>query len=161
MRMQQLIDGYLAGPKALRQAVTGMSQEQILARPLPGKWSTLEVVCHLADFEPVYADRMKRIIAEDQPVFMSADEQRYAASLAYQDRNLEEELSLIEHTRNQLARILRKLPAEVLERTGIYRHEGKDDPRTLEGLLTIITNHIPHHAKFIREKRRAFGLPDQ
>ena len=128
---------------------------------MPGKWSTLEVVCHLSDFEPVYADRMKRVIAEDRPVFMSADEQRYAASLAYQDRDLEEELSLIEHTRNQLARILRKLPTEVLERAGTYRHEGQDEPRTLERLLTTITNHIPHHAKFIREKRGALGLRDQ
>jgi uncharacterized damage-inducible protein DinB len=59
----QLIDAYLAGTTALRQAVTGMSREQLLARPVSGKWSTLEVVCHLADFDPILADRMKRVIA--------------------------------------------------------------------------------------------------
>jgi len=44
-----LIDEYLAGPQLLRQAIAGMSREQLLARPIPGKWSTLEVICHLAD----------------------------------------------------------------------------------------------------------------
>ena len=48
----ELADQYLAGAKSLREAVKGMTREQLTARPIPGKWSTLEVVCHLADFEP-------------------------------------------------------------------------------------------------------------
>ena len=64
-----LIDDYLAGPGLLRQAVAGMSRDQLLARPIPGKWSTLEVICHLADFEIVGADRIKRVIAENEPKF--------------------------------------------------------------------------------------------
>jgi hypothetical protein len=62
MPLAQLIDDYLAGPPLLRQAVAGISREQFIARPIPGKWSTLEVVCHLADFEIVYADRIKRVV---------------------------------------------------------------------------------------------------
>jgi hypothetical protein len=61
----QLINDYLAGPQLLRKAVAGLSREQLLARPIPGKWSTLEVVCHLADFEIVCADRLKRVVAEN------------------------------------------------------------------------------------------------
>ena len=41
---------------------------------------------------------------------------------------------------------------------GIYRHDGQDEPRSLERFLTVITNHIPHHLKFVSEKRRALGL---
>jgi uncharacterized damage-inducible protein DinB len=151
----ELIDAYLAGPKTLRQAVEGMSKEQLLARPVAGTWSTLEVVCHLADFEPIMADRMKRVIALDRPALLGADEQRFAATLAYHDRDLEEELTIIEQTRRQLARILHKLPAEALSRIGVHNERG---PRTLEQLLTGATNHIPHHVKFIHEKRQALGL---
>ena len=57
----------------LREAVAGMSQEQLIARPIPGKWSTLEVICHLADFEIVYADRIKRVIAENEPILFGGD----------------------------------------------------------------------------------------
>jgi uncharacterized damage-inducible protein DinB len=150
-----MIAGYLEGPTRLRQAVMGMTREQLLARPVAGKWSTLEVVCHLADFDPILADRMKRVIAEDQPTLLGADEKRFAAALAYHERDLDEELTIIEQTRRQLARILRRLPAEALQRVGVHNERG---PRTLEQLLATAINHIPHHVKFIHEKRQALGL---
>jgi uncharacterized damage-inducible protein DinB len=151
----QLVESYLAGSQSLRQSVKGMSREQILARPVPGKWSTLEVVCHLADFDPIIADRMKRVIAEEKPALVGADENRFAAALHYHDRDLEEELTIIDRTRSQMARILRKLPADALQRIGNHNERG---PLTLEQLLTSATNHIPHHVKFIVEKRKALGL---
>src|ERR1700674_1669556 len=98
--LQTLIEQYLDGPKQLRQAVAGMSREQALARPIAGKWSTLEVVAHLADFDPILADRMKRVIAEDNPLLVGADEQKFAAALCYHDRDLQEELTIIEATRS-------------------------------------------------------------
>jgi uncharacterized damage-inducible protein DinB len=150
-----LIDSYLAGPKTLRQAVAGLSREQRVARPVPGKWSTLEVVCHLADFEPILADRMKRVIAEDRPTLLGADENRFAAALVYHERDLEEELTIIERTRQQLARILSHQPPEALARVGVHNERG---PRTLEQLLSGAINHIPHHVRFIMEKRQALGL---
>jgi len=151
-----LIDAYLAGTATLRQAVAGLSREQLLTRPVPGKWSTLEVVCHITDFEPVYADRMKRVIAEDRPTLLGADEQCFAAALAYHERDLDEELTIVEQTRRQMARILRTLPEAALERVGVHNEAG---PLSLAELLRRITNHIPHHVQFIREKRQALGLP--
>ena len=152
----ELVENYVAGPRTLRQAVTGLTREQLIARPVPGKWSILEVVCHIADFEPVYTERMKRVIALEKPTFLGADENLFAAKLAYHDRDLEEELKIIETTRSQMARILRTLPQSALERVGNHDERG---PRTLENLVTTITNHIPHHLKFVAEKRKALGLP--
>src|SRR4051812_9605099 len=150
-----LLDAYLAGPKLLRQAVAGLSREQLLARPVAGKMSTMEVVCHLVDFEPVYADRMKRTIALERPTLLGADETCFLKSLAYHDRDVEEELAILEHTRSQMARILRALPPETLQRVGLHDERGE---MTVEKMLTAITNHVPHHVKFIREKRAALGL---
>jgi hypothetical protein len=151
----ELINNYVAGPQLLRHAVSGLSHEQLTARPVAGKWSTLEVVCHLADFEPILADRMKRIIAEDKPQLLGADEKKFAAALAYHHRDVEEELTIIERTREQMARILRTLTEEAFQRVGLHNERG---PLTLERLLTITTNHIPHHVQFIEEKRKALGL---
>ena len=154
--LNELIDNYLAGPRTLRQAVAGMTPEQVRARPVAGKWSTLEVVCHLADFDPIIADRMKRVIAEDRPQLLGADEQRFAAALAYDRREVEEELAIVEKTRRQMARILRTLPEEALGRVGVHNERG---PRTLEQLLSGAVAHIPHHVAFLADKRRALGLP--
>ena len=155
MNIPAAIDSYLAGPGVLRKAVAGMTREQLLARPVAGKWSTLEVVCHLVDFDPILADRMKRVIAEDNPTLLGADENRFAAALSYHGRDLEEELTILERTRSQMGKILRALPAEAFGRQGQHNERG---PLTLQRLLELAANHIPHHVQFLREKRKALGL---
>jgi uncharacterized damage-inducible protein DinB len=152
---QQLIQDYLAGPALLRQAVDGMTDDQLDAIPIAGKWSTRQVVAHLCDFEPIYADRIKRIIAEEQPTFFGGDPDLFAARLAYANRDVEQELQLIEAVRGQLARILQSMPAEVFARTGIHSEYGL---RSIEQLLQTITGHIPHHMQFIEQKRQALGI---
>ena len=158
MNYEARIEQYLAGPGLLRQVTGGMTKEQLLAKPIPGKWSTQEVVCHLEDYEPIYADRMKRVIALEEPELLKGDPGLFAARLAYQHRDVEEELALIELTRAQMARILRTLKPEGFQRKGGHSRDGT---LTLEVLLQRITAHIPHHARFIEEKRRAMLASDE
>jgi hypothetical protein len=152
----ELADHYLAGAATLRAAVAGMTREQLMARPVPGRWSTLEVVAHIADFEPILVDRMKRILALPKPpLLIGADENLFMKALAYHDRDIEEELTLIEVTRKQMARIIRRLTPEQLQYTGCHAERGL---LTLEKVIQTATNHIPHHLKFIEEKRKALGV---
>jgi uncharacterized damage-inducible protein DinB len=153
--LPELIDAFVAGPQTLRQAVAGMSREQLVSRPVPGKWSTLEVVCHLVDSDQAWIHRMKRVIAEDRPLHIGYDERRFAATLGYQERNLEEELALFEQGRRQMASILRALPAEAWARDGVHNECGLI---TLQQHVQLEVEHVPHHVKFIAEKRRALGL---
>ena len=155
MSISQLIDDYAAGPALLRQAAAGLSRDQLLARPVEGKWSTHQCICHIADFEPVYVDRMTRVIAQEGPTYFGGDPDLYAAKLSYAAREVEEELSLIEACRRHMVRILRSLPESAFQRTGNHSEAGT---QTLEKLLTNVTRHIPHHIEFIREKRKALGL---
>jgi hypothetical protein len=112
----------------------------------------LEVVCHLADFEIVFADRIKRVIAENEPTLLSGDQDLFAARLAYHDRDLEEELMIIELVRKQIAHILGALTEADFPRCGIHSEYGR---MTLKDLLKRITGHIPHHLRFVEEKRKA------
>jgi hypothetical protein len=153
--LAELLTEYEAGPELLRRAVAGLTPEQLRARPVEGRWSTLEVVCHLADFEPVLADRIKRILALEKPLLMGADEKLFATRLAYHDRDVAEELAIVEATRRQMARILRAAPPDAGTRTGIHSERGVV---TLEQMLAGATRHIVHHCTFIQEKRTALGL---
>ena len=156
--MPSLLEHYLAGVDMLRQAVAGMTHKQLLARPIPGKWSALECVCHIADFDPILADRMKRIIAlgsGDVPLLLAADENLFVQALGYHDRDVEEELALIDLVRKQMARIIRSLAPEQLKQTGCHNIRGLV---TLEQVIQGATNHIPHHAAFVAEKRKALGV---
>lgn len=155
MHHQDLIDRYLAGPDLVQHAVQGMSEEQLDAKPIAGKWSTRQVVCHLADFEPIYADRMKRVIAEQCPSFFGGDPDIFAAHLAYDHRSVGAEVSLLTAVRQQMATILCELKAEDFQRIGNHSEAGRV---TLLDLLRNIGNHVPHHIQFIDEKRRALGV---
>ena len=152
MDYADLIRGYCAGPLMLRAAVAGMTAEQFDARPIPGKWSTRQVICHIADFEPVYVDRMKRVIAENEPTLLSGDPDLFAARLAYDQRDVAVELDFIEAARKHMGPILRSLRPEDFLRKGNHSESG---PITLEKLLINITHHIPHHVELIDEKREA------
>ena len=153
--LPELIETYLAGPPALRAAVAGMTREQLVARPVAGKWSTLEVVAHLADYEPILADRVKRTLAFPKPLLFGADPDAMAAAGAYHDRDLEEELQLIEATRKSLARVLRTLDESALARPCVHTERGL---LTLEQVLTLAGRHVAHHLPFIAAKRAALGV---
>lgn len=146
-----LIDDYLAGIGALQQAVLGLNARQLSARPVAGMWSVLEVVCHLADSETLFAERMKRVLAEDRPPLPFADPALYMAALVFHERDAGEELAVIEAVRRQMARILSAQPAEAWLRVGIHSKEGE---RTLVQLLQKAVDHLNHHLGFIQEKRR-------
>jgi uncharacterized damage-inducible protein DinB len=152
---QDLIQSYLAGADLLRKSVAGMNKDQLVARPIADRWSTLECVAHLTDFEPIYVDRMKRIISHDRPLVFSADENLFATTLYYEERDVNEELEIIDTTRKQMARILQQLPPEAKDRIGVHSFRGL---MTLEAMLRSVVEHIPHHIKFISEKRRALKI---
>jgi uncharacterized damage-inducible protein DinB len=154
MNLASLIDDYRAGPNLLRSAVAELSQEELVARPLPGQWSALEVVCHVADTESLYAERIKMVVAEEHPRLPNRDPETYVTRLNCQQRNLEEELALVDATRRQLATILSHLTADDFDRIGEHSTAG---PLTVAQLLERVTGHIPHHVRFIEEKRRAMG----
>jgi uncharacterized damage-inducible protein DinB len=151
---EDLISAYEKGVDELRLAVAGMTVEQLRSRPVAGRWSTLEVVCHIADCEQFFADRMKRTVAMDRPLLLGADGFRYLEPLRYQDHDLEEELALVAATRRQMARTLRLVAHDAWQRTAVHSETGLV---TLRQLLLHAVNHLRHHLRFVAEKRAALG----
>lgn len=149
-----LIEAYAGGAKLLGDALSSAANADVDARPIAGKWSIREVVCHLADSEIVYADRMKRVLAEDNPTFFEADPNLFRPALHCSRRPLDKELAVVEAIRAHMLPILQSCDAEAFQRTGVHSLDG---PLTLETLLERITAHIPHHVAFIEEKHRALG----
>ncbi len=149
-----LISAYERGVADLRAAVSGLTGDELRRRPVPSRWSTLEVVCHVSDCEQFFADRMKRTLAMDRPLLVGADGFRYPEPVQYHHRDLDEELELVALTRRQMARILRLVPAEAWDRTAVHTEAGLV---TLRHLLRHAADHLAHHLRFVAEKRAALG----
>ena len=154
MDLKDLLSRYAQGPETLRRVVLQAREDQFDLTPVPGKWSIRQVVCHLADFEPIYADRMKRVVVEDNPTMFGGDPDVFAAGLRYNKRSVLDELELISLVRRQMLHILQDLDVEDFQRTGVHSEAG---PLTLETLLERVTGHIPHHVRFIEDKLAAFS----
>lgn len=151
----ELIARYRGGPAALREAVGGMTVEQLLAYPVEGKMSTQEVVCHIADCDQFLADRIKRTVAMERPLLMGVDGWPYLDALRYAERDVELDLRLLEVTREQMAADLERLPADAWERVGVHSEVGLVSVREI--LLHTI-RHLEGHLEAIAEKRQAMGL---
>jgi uncharacterized damage-inducible protein DinB len=150
--IEELITAYEQGVADLQQAVADSSDDELRTRVNPGKWSIHEVLCHIADFEVIGAERIRRVLSENEPTLFNGEPDDFERGLAYDARDTAEELRLIELLRTQIARILRAVPAEAWERRGIHSADG---PLTLRQLVERVTGHIPHHVEFIQGKKAA------
>ena len=155
MDQAALLDAYLGGPDRLRSAVTGLSREQMISRPITGRWSVLEVVCQLVDTDANIAHRIKRVLSEERPVFDRVKPELMLAALAYRDRDVEDELGIFDLNRRQIGSILRASPPEAWERTGVVGDRGD---RTVGQMINGAVEHLAHHLGFVIEKRRALGI---
>jgi uncharacterized damage-inducible protein DinB len=144
-----------AGPK-LRQSVGGLTGEDLIARPGPGKWSIHELVVHLTDMDAIAIDRMKRILTEDNPTLLNADENAYLANLFPHEQSFEDAALIFEVSRRQFARVLRRLPESAFDRAGTHSVRGS---LTLADLLSHYNQHFDHHLKFLHEKRHRLKKP--
>jgi uncharacterized damage-inducible protein DinB len=149
---RSIIDQYEKGGEKLRQAVAGMSDQDLRAKPIPGKWSTHEVVIHLADAEAAFADRIRRVLAHDNPPLLGWDENQFFARLHYDAQSATDAVQLIDLTRRQLTRILRTLVDADFDRAGEHNQRGR---QSVQDLLKAAVQHLDHHLKFVAEKRAA------
>jgi uncharacterized damage-inducible protein DinB len=151
---RSLIDQYEKGGDDLRMAVRGLQRDDLLAYPVPGSWSIQEIVIHLVDSDLILADRMKRIIAEDNPTLIGFDETKFARNLHYNEQSADDAVTIFGLNRRNFARVLRKVPESAFDRIGTHNERG---PLTLAAMLAMCVNHLKHHMEFIVSKREKLG----
>lgn len=59
----------------------------VAVRPADNVWSPLEYACHVRDVHRVFAERVRRMLAEDDPEFESWDQDAAAVADAYADQD--------------------------------------------------------------------------
>lgn len=151
-----IIDQFEAGGPTLRRAVAGLTPDELKRRIEPGQWSIHEIVIHLLDSDELAIDRMKRIVCEDNPTQLYADETAYIERLFPHDQSLEDALTLFEVGRRQFARVLRKLPDSAFERIGTHNKKGRV---TLADMVQSYVDHVKDHMKYLVAKREKIGKP--
>jgi hypothetical protein len=146
-----LIEKYREGYRVVSEALQGISERELDARPAPGKWSAREIVHHLADSEMTSAIRLRRLIAEDRPVIQGYDQEEFARRLYY-DRPIRASLDAFRAARETTAEILEQLTETQWNREGTHSESGL---YTVEHWLGIYAEHAHNHAGQIERARFA------
>jgi hypothetical protein len=153
-----LVKDYLDAVDAIEAAVAGMTGEHAVARPQPGKWSALELVCHVVDMDLLSVVRINLILSSDQPSLPVATADQLRGSPCVDARSIGNEVAFLRTLRFHTAELLSSLRPHAFHRTGVIRRGTDVRTRTLEQLVRGITDHIYHHLRFLREKRQLLGL---
>jgi DinB superfamily len=155
---RDVIEHFANGGDKLSLAIRGLTQEDLLAAPDPdwnaGKWSIQQVVIHCVDSDLVCTDRLKRMIAEDNPPLIGYDENKFAANLFYNDQSADQAVALLDANRKLFTTVLRKLPEKAWSRKGTHNERGE---LTVGGYLKSTIDHLEHHINFIHKKRAKMG----
>ncbi len=147
---QALIERYEAGPAVVVEALAGITDAELDARPQPGAWTAREVVHHLADSEMTSAIRLRRLLAEHDPEIVGYDEEAFARRLHY-ERPIAADLALFGAVRRSCAELLARLDDRAWTRAGSHSESGRYG---VTDWLKIYAAHAHDHAAQIGKARR-------
>jgi len=153
---RKLIDEYATGATRLTESIAGLSRDDFLATPVAGTWSIQQIVIHLMDSDLIASDRMKRVIAEENPTIVGYNEGAFSQKLFYEKLDPVRAAEIFRLNREMTAVILRSLPDTAFARVGTHNERGKI---TLRDLLETYVQHLDHHLGFLRHKRQLLGKP--
>jgi hypothetical protein len=111
---------------------------------------------HLMDSDLIASDRMKRIIAEENPAIIGYNETAFATKLFYEKQDFTLAAEIFRLNRQSTAILLRNLADATFARVGIHNERGK---LTLADLVVSYSQHLEHHLRFLRHKRQLLGKP--
>jgi hypothetical protein len=138
-----LVARYAAGADVFAAAVAGLTDAELDARPVAREWTVREIAHHLGDGELNSAVRLRRLIAEDEPVLQGYDEVAFSRLLHYGERPIATSLDAMRAARAATHTILERLTDAEWARTGTHTEHGA---YSVEAWLRDYANHPHDHA---------------
>ena len=140
-------------PARLREAVAGLSDEQIDTPYRPGGWTVRQVVHHVADSHMNSFIRFRLALTEDEPTVKPYDEAKWAL-LKDAELPVEVSLRLVDGVHHRMVVMLRSLGPADFERKFRHPQLGLMD---LNGNLALYAWHSRHHVAHITALRDRMG----
>jgi uncharacterized damage-inducible protein DinB len=143
-----------AAPKALRDAVAGLSREQLDTPYRPGGWTVRQVVHHMPDSHMNSYVRLKLALTENEPTIKTYEEELWAELADSRDTPVEASLALFEALHQRWVVLLQSMRAEDFSRR--LRHPVLG-AMSVDNLVNIYAWHGRHHVAHITSLREREG----
>jgi uncharacterized damage-inducible protein DinB len=139
-----------ATPRMLREMTRDCTAAQVTTPSKPGEWSIVDVVRHLVEGDrDTFLPRLRRMLAEDRPVFSVRRPLENDAS------DLTTLLDVFDRARAEVVKILGGLDATAWSREGVSPSRG---PLSVEAYAASTATHDTEHLRQIQDVRATLGL---
>jgi DinB superfamily len=147
MEMQRAAHGRLA------RLVAGVADEKLVRRPAPGKWSSVEILAHLAEDELSSSWRYRQMVEHPGVTLAGFDQDEWARRGDYRSWKAGEALEMFRLLREANLRFLAGLSAEEWERAGNHAERGRLTVRELaRHMAAHDVNHILQIERMLGER---------
>ncbi len=147
----ECIDQIGAAPGALRNAVKGLSHEQLDTPYRPGGWTVRQVVHHVPDSHMNAYIRFRLALTEEQPTIKPYEQPLWAELPDAKTADVEMSLTLLEGLHKRWVTLLNSMQPEHFKRT--YNHP-ESGVQSLEHVLQLYAWHGRHHVAHITSLRK-------
>lgn len=149
-----LIARLAALPEAFREALQGLTDEQLDTPYREGGWTLRQLAHHVPDSHANAYVRMKLALTEDAPTIKPYDEAAWA-TLPDSAAPIEVSLRLLEVLHQRWAILLRGLPDDAWQRVFVHPESGRSF--TIDEALQLYDWHGRHHLAHVTTLREARG----
>lgn len=140
----------------LSMLLENVSQEEALSlRDGADGWNAVEILCHLADFESIFFERARSMLAQDNPRFPPVDQLALVETNRYSERELDDVWRRWARERGAFIDWLGGLDDEQLARPGVHPETG--DMTILQLAINTVLHDIDHLEQLGRVLGRGAG----
>ncbi|WP_242921075.1 YfiT family bacillithiol transferase [Pontibacter liquoris] len=139
-------------PGKVRQALTGMTDEQLDTPYRPGGWTVRQVVHHLPDSHLNGYIRQKLALTEDSPTIKPYDEAAWAGLPDSMQGDPQISVALLEALHQRWVLLLKSLTPAQLDRTFLHPQNGQQSIRQHIGLYAWHGEHHLAHITALKER---------
>ena len=134
--------------KNLEKVVSRLNKKQLRRRPGKDKWSIAEILAHLADAELVAGWRLRMILSSDGTPIQAFDQDSWAATFRYADRDPKQSLKMFRVLRSNNLDLLEAVPRKLWNNHGLHAERGEE---TVSQILRLYAGHDLNHLKQIEQ----------
>jgi tRNA-binding protein len=147
-------------PARIGRLIAARSDAELVWTPDPQRWSIAQIVAHLADAEIVGAYRVRTILAAPGVAIQAFDQDRWAHTMDYANRDAFASLALYSAVRSSLIQLAERLDDEALDRFGVHQERGRESVRhTLKLYAGHDVNHRQQIERLLEEQDRSGSAP--
>jgi len=149
MNIEEFAAAYEAATREFLQIATSVPAEKLDVND-GENWSSRQVIHHCADSETQAYARLRRLVAEPNPVIQGYDENLWAsdATLGYTELPIENSIAVFTAVRAASLDIIKRLKLEQLELVGTHTEAGE---YSLKRWLETYIRHANNHAEQIKQ----------